>query len=170
MILKDGDPGTRLTAAAATGNVRHVRRMLEVEGVHPDAVNKFGRTALQVMMMGSRSVAALLLEHGANANVQDQQGITPAHDAARTGFVDTLSVLHEFGASLNIPDHGGALPIHLAVREGHVDAVAFLAPRSDLSRGDRHGNTAVDLARASGSLEIVELLQHHVEPSRARQP
>ncbi|KAL4657997.1 cyclin-dependent kinase 4 inhibitor D-like [Arapaima gigas] len=170
MILSDGDPGTSLSAAAATGNVALLRRMLEEEGVHPDTVNKFGRTALQVMMMGSSAVARLLLQHGANANMQDQQGIAPAHDAARTGFVDTLSVLLEFGASVNTPDLSGALPIHIAVREGHADVVAFLAPHSCLSHRDGGGNTALDLARASGSLEVMELLERQLDSSMNFQP
>ncbi|XP_048846454.1 cyclin-dependent kinase 4 inhibitor D-like [Brienomyrus brachyistius] len=162
MILTDGDSGNNLTSAAAKGDVTAVKRMLEEDGVHPDTVNEFGRTALQVMMMGSRSVAQLLLEHGANATVQDQQGITPAHDAARTGFTDTLSVLVQFGASVNVPDHSGALPIHVAIREGHTAAVDFLAPRSDLGHRDHSGNTALDLARAR-SPDVVAILERHLD-------
>ncbi|KAI1884009.1 hypothetical protein AGOR_G00221970 [Albula goreensis] len=74
MVHSETDAGRNLSAAAARGKVAEVRRMLEEQRVHPDTVNEFGRTALQVMMMGSTSVACLLLEHGANANVQDRQG------------------------------------------------------------------------------------------------
>ncbi|XP_033826815.2 cyclin-dependent kinase 4 inhibitor D [Periophthalmus magnuspinnatus] len=162
MVLRQMDAGKCLTAAAATGNTREVQRMMEEGRVHPDTTNEYGRTALQVMMMGNPKVASLLLQKGANPNVQDKYGISPAHDAARTGFVDTLQVLVEHGASVNVADKNGALPIHIAIREGHRDVVAFLAPRSDLKHVNTSGQTAVDVARASRVPDMVDLLFAHV--------
>lgn len=118
--------------------------------------------SIQVMMMGNSKVASLLLEKGADPNVQDKHGIAPVHDAARTGFLDTLLVLVEYGASLNLPDQYGALPIHIAIREGHRDAVEYLAPRSDLKHANLSGQTAVDVARASGRPDMVDLLFAHI--------
>lgn len=48
MVLSENDAGKGLTTAAAKGNTAEVRRMLEECRVHPDTVNEFGRTALQV--------------------------------------------------------------------------------------------------------------------------
>lgn len=110
-------------------------------------------------MMGNSNVASLLLEHGADPNIQDRRGVTPAHDAARTGFLDTLSVLVDFGASVNTPDQSGTLPIHIAIREGYMDVVEFLAPRSNLEHPNTSGATAVDIARASCTPDMVELLE-----------
>ncbi|KAM6972130.1 cyclin-dependent kinase 4 inhibitor D [Aplochiton taeniatus] len=159
MVLSQNDAGNRLTAAAAKGNDSEVRRMLEECRVHPDTVNEYGKTSLQVMMMGNSTVASLLLEHGADPNVQDRHGITAAHDAARTGFLDTLRVLVDYGASVNSPDQGGALPIHVAIREGHLDVVEFLAPRSDLKHPNTNGHTAMDVAKASCTPDVVDLLE-----------
>lgn len=114
------------------------------------------------MMMGNSKVASLLLEKGADPNVQDKHGIAPVHDAARTGFLDTLQVLVEYGASLNLPDQQGALPIHIAIQEGHRHAVEYLAPRSDLKHANLSGQTAVDVARASGTPDMVDLLFSHI--------
>ncbi|XP_077426219.1 cyclin-dependent kinase 4 inhibitor D [Vanacampus margaritifer] len=160
MVQTHGARG--LTAAAARGNLGEVRRILEECRLHPDTVNEFGRTALQVMMMGNSKVARLLLENGADPNVQDAGGTAPVHDAARTGFVDTLQVLVEHGASVNVADHAGALPIHLAIREGHRYAVEFLAPLSDLGRANARGQTAVDVARASRRPDMIRLLFAHI--------
>lgn len=117
---------------------------------------------LQVMMMGNSKIAGLLLEKGADPNVQDNHGIAPVHDAARTGFPDTLRVLVEYGASVNLPDHSGALPIHIAIREGHRDVVEFLAPLSDLKHANLSGQTAIDVARASCAPDIMDLLFAHI--------
>lgn len=113
-------------------------------------------------MMGNTQIASLLLEKGADANVQDKHGIAPVHDAAHTGFLDTLQVLVEYGASVNIPDHTGALPIHIAIREGHRDVVGFLAPRSDLKHTNVRGQTPVDVARASCVPDMIDLLFAHI--------
>lgn len=114
------------------------------------------------MMMGNSKIATLLLEKGADPNVQDKQGITPVHDAARTGFLDTLRVLVEYGASVNIPDHSGALPIHIAIWEGHRDVVEFLAPLSDLKHTNISGQTAIDVARTSHVPDMIDLLYAHI--------
>ena len=108
------------------------------------------------------STAALeLLKQGASPNVQDASGTTPAHDAARTGFLDTLKVLVEHGADVNAPDGTGALPIHLAVREGHTPVVSFLAAESDLHHRDARGLTPLELARGRGAQELMDILQRH---------
>ncbi|XP_003216666.1 cyclin-dependent kinase 4 inhibitor B [Anolis carolinensis] len=115
----------QLGNAAARGDVQAVKMLLE-RGTDPNAVNFYGRTPIQVMMMGSPQIAALLLEAGANPNRPDPSGFLPTHDAAREGFLDTIKVLHQGGARLNLPDAQGRLPIDLAQEEGHSHVVQFL--------------------------------------------
>ncbi|XP_015284402.1 PREDICTED: cyclin-dependent kinase 4 inhibitor D-like, partial [Gekko japonicus] len=90
---------------------------------------------------------------------QDESGTAPAHDAARTGFLDTLSVLVEHGADVNVPDASGSLPLHVAIREGHADIVGFLAPRSNLRHRDAEGRTPLELVRHLGLTDLQGLLQ-----------
>ncbi|XP_022046310.1 cyclin-dependent kinase 4 inhibitor D [Acanthochromis polyacanthus] len=162
MVLSQMDAGKALTTAAARGNTGEVQWILEECRVHPDTVNEFGRTALQVMMMGNSKIATLLLEKGAEPNIQDKHGIAPIHDAARTGFLDTLQVLVEYGASVNMPDQNGTLPIHIAIQEGHLDVVKFLAPQSDLKHANVSGQTAIDVARASCVPDMINSLFAHI--------
>ncbi|XP_024914400.1 cyclin-dependent kinase 4 inhibitor D isoform X2 [Cynoglossus semilaevis] len=162
MVFIEMDAGSALTTAAAKGNTTEVQKILEERRIHPNALNQFGRTALQVMMMGNSQIARLLLEKGAQPNIQDRHGIAPVHDAARTGFLDTVGVLVEYGASVNIPDQSGALPIHIAIREGHRDVVEFLAPRSDLKHANTSGQTAIDVARACRVPDMIDLLYAHI--------
>ncbi|XP_042309353.1 cyclin-dependent kinase 4 inhibitor B-like [Sceloporus undulatus] len=115
-----------LCQAAARGDSEAVRRLLE-SGADPNAENAFGRTPIQVMMMGNPQVAKLLLQAGANPNMPDRTtGSLPAHDAARQGFLDTLKVLHHWGARFDLPDRWGHHPLDLARESGHSQVVWYL--------------------------------------------
>ncbi|XP_025891631.1 cyclin-dependent kinase 4 inhibitor B-like [Nothoprocta perdicaria] len=116
----------RLCSAAARGAVEEVRALLEA-GADPNGTNCFGRTPLQVMMLGSPRVAELLLQRGADPNRADPRtGCYPAHDAARAGFVDTLAALHRAGARLDLRDARGRLPLDVAAGGPHGPVGRYL--------------------------------------------
>ncbi|KAM8880055.1 cyclin-dependent kinase 4 inhibitor B [Spinachia spinachia] len=126
MTLQD-----ELTRAAATGDTADVKSLLR-DGASVDGENRFGRTALQVMMMGSTPVAQVLLRHGADPNMRDRStGATPLHDAARTGFLDTVRLLVQFRADPRARDHRTCEPVDLARENNHVDVVDFLQSLSN---------------------------------------
>ncbi|XP_071384347.1 cyclin-dependent kinase 4 inhibitor B [Centroberyx affinis] len=115
-----------LASAAATGNAEDVEFLLQ-SGADVNGENCFGRTPLQVMMMGSTPVAQLLLKRGAQPNVADRRtGTTPLHDAARTGFLDTVRLLVQHLADPQARDHRDCRPVDLARQHGHRDVVEFL--------------------------------------------
>ncbi|XP_076150852.1 cyclin-dependent kinase 4 inhibitor B [Alosa pseudoharengus] len=119
-------PEEELTSAAATGNTERVNILLQ-NGVDVNGVNRFQRTPLQVMMMGSTPVARLLLEHGADPNLRDSTtGTTPLHDAARTGYLETVRLLVEFQADAQATDNNNRRPVDLAQLNGHQEVVHFL--------------------------------------------
>ncbi|NWX58795.1 CDN2B inhibitor, partial [Promerops cafer] len=102
-----GAVADELANAAARGDLQRLR--------DPNAVTSYGRTSIQVMMLGSPRVAELLLRAGADPNRPDPRtGCLPAHDAARAGFLETLAALHRAGARLDLPDGRGRLPLDVA--------------------------------------------------------
>ncbi|XP_019956704.1 cyclin-dependent kinase 4 inhibitor B [Paralichthys olivaceus] len=118
--------GDELSTAAANGRAADVERLLRA-GADANGLNSFGRTALQVMMMGSAPVARLLLSHGADPNLADSStGSTPLHDAARTGFLDTVRLLVEHHADPQARDKKQRRPVDLAKENVHESVVAFL--------------------------------------------
>uniref|UniRef100_A0A673HTP3 Cyclin-dependent kinase 4 inhibitor B-like n=1 Tax=Sinocyclocheilus rhinocerous TaxID=307959 RepID=A0A673HTP3_9TELE len=115
-----------LSKAAATGDTERVRGLLS-NGVNVNGVNRFGRTPIQVMMMGNTPVARLLLEYGADPNVADPgTGSTPLHDAARTGFTDTVRLLIRFKADPSAADHSQLRAVDVALQTGHVGVAELL--------------------------------------------
>ncbi|XP_069430232.1 cyclin-dependent kinase inhibitor 2A-like isoform X1 [Ovis canadensis] len=127
-----------LAAAAARGRADEVRALLEA-GALANAPNRYGRSAIQVMMMGSARVAELLLLHGADPNCADPATLTrPVHDAAREGFLDTLVALHRAGARLDVRDAWGRLPVDLAEERGHRDVARYLRAATESTEGGSH--------------------------------
>ncbi|XP_034448264.1 cyclin-dependent kinase 4 inhibitor B [Hippoglossus hippoglossus] len=121
MVLED-----ELSTAAANGRTAAVDGLLQA-GADVNGLNRFGRRALQVMMMGSEAVAQLLLGHGADPNVADSStGSTPLHDAARTGHVGTVRLLVEHQADPEARDNKQRRAVDLAEEYGNKDVVAFL--------------------------------------------
>ncbi|KAG8014739.1 Cyclin-dependent kinase 4 inhibitor B [Nibea albiflora] len=115
-----------LTTAAANGRREDVEDLLQA-GAQVNGVNCFERTALQVMMMGSWQVAQLLLKHGADPTLADRStGATPLHDAARTGFLETVRLLVEYMADPQARDKSNCRPVDLARANGHTEVVAYL--------------------------------------------
>uniref|UniRef100_A0A4W2GVF7 Cyclin dependent kinase inhibitor 2A n=2 Tax=Bos indicus x Bos taurus TaxID=30522 RepID=A0A4W2GVF7_BOBOX len=129
-----------LAAAAALGWAEEVRALLEA-GASANAPNRYGRSAIQVMMMGSARVAELLLLHGADPNCADPATLTrPVHDAAREGFLDTLVALHRAGARLDVRDAWGRLPVDLAEERGHRDVARYLRAAAEDTEGGSHAS------------------------------
>ncbi|XP_062369872.1 cyclin-dependent kinase 4 inhibitor B-like [Cinclus cinclus] len=114
-----GAAADELANAAARGDLQRLRELLD-GAADPNAVNSYGRTPIQVMMLGSPRVAELLLRRGADPNRPDPRtGCLPAHDAARAGFLETLAALHRAGARLDLPDGRGRLPLDVAAGGPH---------------------------------------------------
>ncbi|KAH0282398.1 hypothetical protein KCU62_g9771, partial [Aureobasidium sp. EXF-3399] len=69
--------------------------------------------------------AKLLLDAGAETDIQDTNGRTALHYAAMNGWLDFCTMLVEAGADLNLLDSEGCTPLQVAEQEDHLDIAAF---------------------------------------------
>jgi len=96
--------GTALIPAADRGHVDIVRELLTASDVDIDHVNRLGWTALlEAVILGDgganhQKIVQLLIEHGADVNLADGEGITPLQHAKSKGFKEMIEALEKAGA------------------------------------------------------------------------
>jgi ankyrin repeat protein len=119
---------TALGLAAFLGGPGTVKVLLE-HGADPDddADNQFGvRPVNAAAAAHDRESMQLLLEAGADANVQQQGGFTPLHEAAHTDDVEMARLLLDHGADPSIAADDGRDSARMAADDGSRGVAALL--------------------------------------------
>lgn len=81
---------------------------------------------------GYKSVAALLLKHGANVNATTSSGMSSLHWAARNGHIELVHLfLQQKGIRRNLKDSNDQTPMLGAAENGFLDIVKMLSPADD---------------------------------------
>nr|XP_040041068.1 cyclin-dependent kinase 4 inhibitor C [Gasterosteus aculeatus aculeatus] len=152
-----------LCKASAKGNLHSVLFLLQ-NGASVNGFNKYNRTALQVVQLGSTAVIEALLRAGADPNLRDPVlGLTVMHDAAREGFADSVRVLLAYGADPNLVDDTGNLPLHLAATEGHLEATRqLIAATADPRAPNGLGHSAGQEARIHKRVETAQYIEDYL--------
>jgi len=138
--LTEDDPGrvnafahdgfTPLGLASFFGRKDVVEYLLE-QGAE---VNATSHNRMKVMPLHSAvahrhvGIAEVLLTHGANVNIAQQDGFTPLHEAAQNGQEEMAALLLAHGANVDATKDDGQTPLAIARAEGH-DVVADLLRR-----------------------------------------
>ena len=186
-VLND-DGESPLELAAGNGSPEQFQLMLERVNPPLDRQNIKGETLMHLSAKaGNLAHVMLLIDWGADFEIQDVQGLTPLHIAAEKGFKDIIVLLMICGANPDLktsftafrPEDlakpeikelilrlrrsinqapGNSTPVHIAVQEGNALAVGLTASHFEIDEKNALGQTALHLAVQKGSLEIIRIL------------
>lgn len=96
----------------------------------------------QAAAEGEFDTVKSFIDNGLDANIQNENGWTPLHFAARYGHVDVVRALLDSDKSLaQAPDVTGGVALHYAAMNGHDDVcrMLLLADPSTVSKPDTAG-------------------------------
>jgi ankyrin repeat protein len=139
------------------------------------AVGRYGRTLLHTAAYGTGpSIAAFLLQSGADGSIRDELGRTPLHLAAAYGSLEVVQVMIEApNVDVNAEDKLGRTPIHWCCALGgwkHGEKRSeenikvcrlLLSKGASLSAVDDNGHTALHYAIVLRDEEVIRLFLDH---------
>jgi ankyrin repeat protein len=156
--------GTHLHYAALWG-LQTTVKFLVID--HSQDVNSRGLTSMVTPLHlaseeGHMDVACLLLEHGAVADVRDNDNCTPLHWASQQGHPGLVRVLIEHGADAGARDNDNCTPLHWASQQGHSEVIRVLIEHdADADARDNDKCTPLHWASQRGHPEAVRVLVEH---------
>ncbi|KAJ5467810.1 hypothetical protein N7475_005562 [Penicillium sp. IBT 31633x] len=141
-------------------------------GCDIDAQDAHGNTALLLFTHKEVPLISFLLQHGADPNIAEDRGGTPAHFFHHPlDHPKWLNALMEKGASLDITRHeDGDTPLHAYAAAFQLGDLSLFRPFvSDWMTTNGKGNTLLHIAVANhipGSNTIAELLKIGLDPNQ----
>lgn len=112
-----------------------------------------------LILTESTRLAELLLERGADVDIQDRLGETALFKAAARGDRVIFRMLLDRGADVCIPNYDNQTPLMIAISKGHEAIARILIQKyEDIDASDSRGQTALFKASSEGCSEAVRLL------------
>lgn len=148
-----------LVIASSDGDIEAVRKLL-AGGADPDVTALEWTPLTRAAMKGHREIVILLVENGADVNIQAPGGGTPLFWAASYNQLDVAKELIARGAAIKPHSKGSSDPLTVAVGEGFYEITELLMQNgADPNRVDYEGNTALGLAKKKGDKRFVDVLK-----------
>lgn len=157
-----------LIETVKTGDVKRVKALIKKKSTNINEVDSEGLTSLMVATIANDSLmAVVLLDGGANPNLQSKSGMSALHAAAFNNRDGIVQLLISYRADLNLLDSKGRTPIMVAAQMGNTNPITYLAQAgAALEVRDLRGNTPLMLAcggRHLGAMD--ELLERGANPN-----
>jgi len=152
---------TLVHAAAISGNEMILKELIK-KGLKPkiNSKDEGGRTPLLwAAQEGNKSIAAKLIELGADIDSSDNEGFTALEIATSENSVDFVKMLIESGVDVNKTTVDGGRAIHAACAWGNMEVLELLINAGAIVNiQDNEGMTPLHFACEHCFSEIAELL------------
>jgi len=171
-------------------NVERAVRLLE-HGPDVNALDNNGSTTPHLVISYAYAnswhierAVGLLLEHGANINLRNGQGLTALHKASLRGYPNIMHLILNHGADVDAQDNDDSTPLHLIISKVSMDSEAFEDSKASVDseplreviklllehgasgqRENNRGDTPFQVAAVRGLHEITGLLSMHIQKS-----
>ncbi|XP_036369488.1 E3 ubiquitin-protein ligase MIB2-like isoform X3 [Octopus sinensis] len=144
---------------AARGNIQNVREFIKNQRSEID-VKSSNRTALQVASgKGHEDIVLMLLEAGADLEIQDDDGDTALHYSSYRDQPEVMEILLSKGANIKAVNDKHFTALHIAVSSESVKCVRVLLKHSAaVNIQDSNGNTPLHLAIMKENDKIFDML------------
>ena len=159
-----------LIPAIFSANFELVRKLVE-EGMDVNMSHSATSTAAIhfAAAIGHFPIVQYLLQHGADMDHVDNEGISPLWNAAKNGHLAVLQHLLELGADKDNANNNGTSPLYVAAQNGHLPVVKYLLDQgADKDKANNEGATPLIITIQQGHLPIVKcLVEHLVDKDKA---
>lgn len=183
----DNDGETLLNMAACAGYA-DIAKLLIAKGANINSCNKSGDTALMLASRGNHGsivellldsdldaqdrdgctalsltrdcyVVNLLINQGANVNIQSKHGLNLLMLASASGYIDIVELLIERNANLDLKNAAGGTALMIAAFNGHIDIIELLIKNGvDVYIEDKDCDTVFDIAVEDNNDKMISLL------------
>jgi ankyrin repeat protein len=150
-----------LTEVVFLGDLEAARTLLN-SGANPDGDEQApdSRPLQVAALRGTTEMVRLLLDRGAELEIEDSVGLTPLHLASQQNRLDTVRILLSRGAEVEKTGLNNFTSLHSAVLGGHLQMTQLLLEgNADINARDgNYGQTPLMLALRDSNVNILRLL------------
>ncbi len=141
-------------------NLNLVRDLISLGTINTQDDNNGNAPLYSAARLGKIEIARMLIDAGADVNIQNEEEDTPLHIATRWCNIKTIKLLLDSGADVNIKNKKGWTPLHSTLAIEYLDKLTLLlsVPDIDLNVQDTEGWTPLHWAVYFNEFKVVEIL------------
>lgn len=148
-----------LTYAAVNGHREHLELLL-ASGDQLDPNGRDWKALMYAIQYRSIDTAEILLQHGADVNARDDEGLTPLMRAARNNDQQALEMLLRYGADPRLAANDGNTALHFAAAKASVQNIqSLIAAGAIVAAKNNSGETALSISRAKNKRKVHAYLE-----------